>query len=161
MVGINVSENLKLSPYYRFSQFKGDYDDGAFADAPNNYTASLLNSGVNGHYNYRNGSLHFDYAYDFTTRNYASQYGVFATSGRFHHAEGYVQQNISGKLKMIAGISYQAYSMKDPDTSNSIVSPYASFFLVQRMVGILSLADVTIITTNMVIISPILLTPLY
>ncbi|HNP20997.1 MAG TPA: TonB-dependent receptor [Panacibacter sp.] len=128
LVGINVSENLKLSPYYRFSQFKGDYDDGAFADAPNNYTASLLNSGVNGHYNYRNGSLHFDYAYDFTTRNYASQYGVFATSGRFHHAEGYVQQNISGKLKMIAGISYQAYSMKDPDTSNSIVSPYASFF---------------------------------
>lgn len=128
LVGINLSEHLKLSPYYRFSQFKGGYDDGAFADAPDNYTASLLNSGLDGHYNYNNGSLHFNYGYDFTTRNYASQFGVFATSGRFHHAEGFVQQNLTGKLKMIAGLSYQAYSIKDPDTSNNIISPYASFF---------------------------------
>lgn len=128
LVGINVSENLKLSPYYRFSQFKGGYDDGAFADAPNNYTASLLNSGFDGHYNYKGGSLHFNYGYDFTTRNYESQYGVFATSGRFHHAESFIQQNLASNLKMIAGISYQSYSIKDPDTSNNIFSPYASFF---------------------------------
>ena len=33
MLGINVTDQFKLSPYYRFTQFKGDYDDDAFIDA--------------------------------------------------------------------------------------------------------------------------------
>ena len=128
IVGINVTDKLKLSPYYRFSQFEGGYDADAFTDAPNNYTASLVNTGLDGHYNYSGGSVHFNYGYDFTKRNYAGQYGDFITSGKFHHAEAYVNQSFSKYVQMIAGISYQTYRIKEPDTTNSIISPYTSFF---------------------------------
>ncbi len=128
IVGINVSDKLKLSPYYRFSQFEGGYDAAAFTDAPNNYTASLVNTGLDGRYNYSGGSVHFNYGYDYTKRNYASQYGEFITSGKFHHTEAFVNQNFNKYVQMIAGLSYQTYRVKEPDTTNSIISPYASFF---------------------------------
>ncbi|HRH49116.1 MAG TPA: TonB-dependent receptor [Panacibacter sp.] len=128
IVGINVTDKFKLSPYYRFSQFEGGYDADAFTDAPNNYTASLLNTGLDGRYNYSGGSVHFNYGYDFTKRDYVSQYGDFATSGKFHHAEGFVNQSFSKYVQMVAGLSYQTYRVKDHDTTNSIISPYASFF---------------------------------
>ncbi len=128
IVGINVTDKFKLSPYYRFSQFEGGYDADAFTDAPNNYTASLVNSGLDGGYNYAGGSVHFNYGYDFTKRNYAGQYGDFITSGKFHHAEAFVSQSFSKYVQMIAGLSYQTYRIKEPDTTNSIISPYASFF---------------------------------
>src|SRR6266536_2036547 len=35
--GIKVTDNFKLSPYYRFTQFKGDYDDAAFIDGKNDH----------------------------------------------------------------------------------------------------------------------------
>ena len=47
-LGINVTDNLQLAPYYRYSEFKGNYDDGPFADAPNKYTSSLVNTGLQG-----------------------------------------------------------------------------------------------------------------
>lgn len=128
LVGIKLNERMKIAPYYRYSRFDGDYDADAFADAGNAYTASLLNTGFDGHMNYTGGSLHVNYGYDFTTRNYASSFGVFATSGRFHHGEAYVQQSLAKQLKMIAGINYQSYSIQNPDTSNNMISPYASLF---------------------------------
>src|SRR5215831_1732797 len=44
IVGINATDKLKISPYYRFTQFKGGYDDGAFTDGPDHYTSSLVNT---------------------------------------------------------------------------------------------------------------------
>ncbi|HRI21403.1 MAG TPA: TonB-dependent receptor, partial [Panacibacter sp.] len=128
IVGINVTDKFKLSPYYRFSQFEGGYDADAFTDAPNNYTASLVNTGLDGRYNYSGGSVHFNYGYDFTKRDYVSQYGEYATSGKFHHAEAFVNQNFSKYVQMVGGVSYQTYRIKEPDTTNSIISPYTSFF---------------------------------
>jgi len=85
--GIKVTDYFKLSPYYRFTQFKGDYDDAAFIDGKNDhYSASLLNTGLTGNYIYKKGTIHFNYGYDFTKRDYISLYPEFITKGKFHQA---------------------------------------------------------------------------
>lgn len=128
ILGINITDKLKVSPYYRFTQFEGGYDDGAFADAANTYTASLVNAGLDGRYNYTKGTLHFNYGYDFTKRLYASQYGNFAAKGKFHHAEAFVNHTFSKAVQMVAGTNLQVYRIDAPDTVNSIISPYVSVF---------------------------------
>jgi vitamin B12 transporter len=129
IVGINVTDKFKLSPYYRFTEFKGDYDADAFIDAPNHYTASLVNTGLTGHYFHKTGAVHFNYGYDFTKRDYLSQYGEFNTKGKFHQAEAYTDQHFNDNVRLVAGLNYQSYRIAAPDTTNSIISPYASLIL--------------------------------
>jgi len=128
VLGINVNDKFKLSPYYRFSEFKGGYDAGAFEDAPNHYSASLLNTGLTGHYIYKTGTLHFNYGYDFTKRDYDSQYGEFITKGKFHHAEIYTDHHFSKNVHIVGGLNYKSYRNNKPDTIKSIISPYISLY---------------------------------
>jgi vitamin B12 transporter len=128
-VGINITSQFKLSPYYRFTEFKGGYDADAFIDAPNHYSASLVNTGLTGHYNYKTGTVQFNYGYDFTKRDYASQFGDFTTKGKFNSADIYTDPTFSKNVKMVAGLNFQSYRIDAPDTVNSIISPYASLFL--------------------------------
>ena len=129
IVGINITDNFKLSPYYRYTEFKGDYDADAFIDAPNHYTASLVNAGLTGHYFYKTGTLHFNYGYDLTKRDYLSQYGDYNTKGKFHQAEVYAEHHFTDNVQLVAGLNYQSYRIDAPDTTNSIISPYASLVL--------------------------------
>lgn len=129
VTGINVTDKLKFSPYYRFTEFKGEYDADAFIDAPNHYSASLVNTGVTGHYIYNTGTIHFNYGYDLTKRDYLSQYGDYFTKGTFQHAEVYTDHHFNNYVQLVAGLNFQSYRIDAPDTSNSIISPYASLFL--------------------------------
>jgi len=129
VLGVNVSDQLKFSPYYRFTQFEGDYDGGSFLDAPNDYTASLVNAGLTGHYKYNRGTLHFNYGYDFTKRDYKSQFGDFFTKGKFHHAETYTDYRVNNNIQLVGGLNYQSYGIDELDTTNSIVSVYTTVFL--------------------------------
>ena len=126
LVGINLTDKFKLSPYYRFTEFKGGYDADAFSDGPNHYTASLVNAGLTGHYIYKSGTIHVNYGYDFTKRDYMSQFGDFNTKGKFHQAEAYTDHRLSKNVELVAGFNYQVYHIDAPDTTNSIISPYAS-----------------------------------
>jgi vitamin B12 transporter len=128
--GININDHFKLSPYYRFTQFKGNYDDGAFMDSrADHYTASLLNTGLNGHYIYKTGTLHFNYGYDFTKRDYVSTFPEFVTRGKFHQAEVYIDQRLAKNINMVGGLDYQSFSADNRDTINTMISPYVSFLL--------------------------------
>jgi len=129
VLGINITDKFRLSPYYRFTEFKGGYDADAFIDAPNHYTASLVNTGLTGHFVYRSGTLHLNYGYDLTKRDYLSQFGDFSTKGKFHQGEAYADHHFNDNVQLVAGISYQSYRIDAPDTTNSIISPYASLIL--------------------------------
>jgi vitamin B12 transporter len=130
VLGINITDKFKLSPYYRFTEFKGDYDADAFIDTTtNHYTASLVNTGLTGHYIYKSGTIHFNYGYDFTKRDYQSQFGDFNTKGKFHQAEAYTDHCFNENVRLVAGLNYQSYRIDAPDTTNSIISPYASLIL--------------------------------
>jgi vitamin B12 transporter len=129
ITGINVTDQLKLSPYYRFTEFEGGYDADAFIDAPNHYSASLVNTGLTGRYNYNTGTVHFNYGYDYTKRDYLSQFGDYFTRGKFQHAEAYADHRFNKYVQLLAGLNFQSYRIDAPDTANNIISPYASVFL--------------------------------
>ena len=121
-LGFYVSDNIKLSPYYRHSQFEGGYDAGSFKDGTELYTTSLVNTGMLGKVGYDKGSIQFNYGYDYTKR----QYGNSPFAGKFHTTEVYVHHRFSNFVQLIAGINYQNYRLPDLKKEFSISSPYAS-----------------------------------
>jgi vitamin B12 transporter len=121
-IGVNVAKHIKLSPFYRFSQFDGQYDAGAFTDGQERYKARLVNTGLVGTFGYNKGIVTFNYGYDFTDLNYTG----YSLGGKFNHAEAYVNHSINEHLKLLAGLNYQTFRLPKPDTTNSIFSSYAS-----------------------------------
>jgi vitamin B12 transporter len=121
-IGVTVSTHIKLSPFYRFSQFDGQYDADAFTDGKQQYKARLVNTGLIGTFGYNKGVVTMNYGYDFTDLSYTG----YLLGGKFNHAEAYVNHNINQHLKLLAGVNYQTFRLPKPDTTNSIFSPYAS-----------------------------------
>ena len=121
-LGFNVNSNIKISPFYRFSEFKGEYDADAFTDGDQEYHASLANIGLISTLKYTSGVITANYGYDFTNLSYNG----YLLGGRFHHAEAYVNHNFSEHVQLLAGLNYQTFRLPTPDTTNSIFSPYAS-----------------------------------
>jgi vitamin B12 transporter len=121
-LGFNITPNFKLSPYYRFSEFKGDYDADAFTDGNQKYNASLVNTGLISTLGYTKGIVTLNYGYDFTNLSYNG----YLLGGKFNHAEAYVNHNFSDHFQLLAGLNYQTFRLPEPDTTNSIFSPYAS-----------------------------------
>lgn len=121
-LGFNITSNIKISPYYRFSEFKGKYDADAFTDGAQRYNASLVNTGLLAKLNYASGIVNLNYGYDFTDFS-ANGYLL---GGKFHHAEAYVNHNFNSYLQLLAGVNYQTFRLPTPDTTNSIFSSYAS-----------------------------------
>ncbi|HVU57869.1 MAG TPA: TonB-dependent receptor [Puia sp.] len=125
--GINVTDNLKLSPFFRYSEFKGSISNGPFEGGKIPYTANLVNTGLTANLKYHNGSVYAYYGYDYTQRNYGDPYNS-AYQGRFHHAEAFVTHHFSENVQLVGGVNFQTYTLVRPDTVNSIISPYASLF---------------------------------
>src|SRR5690606_11017811 len=69
-----LAKGLYISPYFRYSYFKGGYDDGAFADADNKYDAQMLTTGTQVKYNFENGGITAFYDYDEVNRNFTDAY---------------------------------------------------------------------------------------
>jgi vitamin B12 transporter len=46
--------------------------------------------------------------------------------GKFNHAEAYVNHNFTEHLQLLAGLNYQTFRLPSPDTTNTLVSSYAS-----------------------------------
>jgi vitamin B12 transporter len=121
-VGFFVSDKIKISPYYRFSEFKGNYDTDAFTDGDEKYHASILNTGLISTIGYSKGVVTVNYGHDFTKLSYNG----YPLGGKFDHAEAYVNHNFNEHLHLLAGLNYQTFRLPTPDTTNSIFSPYAS-----------------------------------
>ena len=121
-LGFHITDKIKFSPYYRFSEFKGDYDSDAFTDGNQKYVAALVNTGFISTLKYNKGVVTVNYGYDHTDLSYNG----YLLGGKFNHAEAYVNHNFSKHLQLLAGINYQAFRLPKPDTTNRLFSPYAS-----------------------------------
>jgi vitamin B12 transporter len=126
-LGFNINSRIKLSPFYRFSEFKGDYDSDAFTDGNQKYKASLVNTGLIATLGYDKGVVTANYGYDFIDLSYNG----YLLGGKFNHAETYVTHNFNEHLQLLGGINYQTFHLPNPDTTNSIFSSYASLMYKQ------------------------------
>ncbi|OLY93788.1 vitamin B12 transporter [Cnuella takakiae] len=123
-LGINITDKIKLSPFYRYTEYKGNYDADAFTDGANRYDARLQNVGLNGTATYGTGTLHVNFGHNYVLRNYNG----LPFRGTFNQAEAYVNQTLNSKLQLLAGVNFQTYRMPSIDTVNNLFSLYSSLY---------------------------------
>lgn len=133
-MGIKPLRNLILKPFIRYSNFKGGYDAGSFADDPNSeYKSKLLNVGMNSQLSFSKGTLSVLYAHDKTDRSFMSSFPL-EYEGLFDHAETFVNYNLADHYQILGGASFQNFKMIDANSvienpTSDIISPYVSFFI--------------------------------
>ena len=133
-VTVKAGKHLRLSPYYRYTYFRGGFDADAFTDGNNNYTSLLNNAGAVATLAIPKGTLTANYGYSYARRIYASDYGPSVYKGKFNTGEVYLTRELGSAIKLLAGVNYQTYQLldttldkKNPQTN--IFSPYLSFFV--------------------------------
>lgn len=137
---IKAGKNLKISPFYRYSFYDGQYDADAFWDRKNFLKSMLNNAGAVATYALPHGTITANYGYSYSKRKSDDQLGINFYRGQYNNSELYLVHDIITKVKMLAGVNYQTYRLldttldkKNPQTN--IVSPYLSLF-VQDLQGL-------------------------
>jgi vitamin B12 transporter len=134
-LGFQASSALSVKPYFRYNNFDGAYDGSAFTDAKNNrYRSNLLNTGLSAQYTLPKGAINFLYGYDKTDRTFQDAFPIPPFKGRFQHGEIFWNQNMSDRIQVLAGFSYQNIKMLDDNSAeknpaSTMASPYVSLFL--------------------------------
>ncbi len=134
-LGYNATQKLSLKPYFRYNNFNGKYDAGAFSDSKkDNYTSNLLNTGLSAQYQLTKGAVNFLYGYDKTDRRFDTDFGPLVFKGRFQHTEVFLNYDLAKHVQLLTGLSFQNIHMIDTTATEknptvSIRSPYASLFL--------------------------------
>jgi vitamin B12 transporter len=133
-ISFKAGKNIRISPYYRYSYYKGSFDADAFTDGNNEFNALLNNAGAVATLNLPGGTLTANYGYNYAKRVYMNDFGTTPFKGKFHAGELYLTQSLSNNVKLLAGANFQSYRLMDTtvekkNPQTSIVSPYVSFFL--------------------------------
>jgi vitamin B12 transporter len=130
---IKPVESLTISPFLNFNDFEGDYDDGAFQDADNEFMLRMFNPGVQVYFVGENLSINGGYNYTQTERSFISQFGENNFEGRFNNADFYGAYQFSNTFQFLAGINHQDAMMPGNDGQERFdsrtTSPYATFFI--------------------------------
>jgi len=138
-------KSFQIQPYFRYSDFDGDYDGGTATDnIENNYGSSFHNTGINSEYQLKKGSIHVYYGFDKTNRKFLdASYGppmTYPYKGRFHHGEVFLNYDLTKKIQLLSGAGIQSWKMLDETTTEknpsvTLFSPYISLF-VRNLKGI-------------------------
>jgi vitamin B12 transporter len=130
---IKPVESLTVSPFLNVNDFEGDYDDGAFQDADNEFMLRMFNPGIQFNFIGENLSIYGGYNYTQTDRSFISQFGENNFEGRFNNADFYGTYQLSNTFQVLAGINYQDAVMPGNDDlerfDSQTTSPYATFFI--------------------------------
>jgi vitamin B12 transporter len=133
-LGIQVTDKIRIAPYYRYSYFNANTDGGSFYDTKDQFVYLLNNTGATATIGLPKGTITANYGYSYSRRNYATDFGNSFFRGGFHSGEVYLTQNLSDRVKMLVGVNYQSYKLTDStltpkNPSTNIVSPYLSFLM--------------------------------
>lgn len=138
-VGIQATENLRLTPFIIFSDYTSRYDGGSFLDAANNNNKSnMLHTGMRGMYDLGKGKLHANFGYQKVNRRDESSWGTTHLDGRAYFGELYGHYDINNWLQALAGVEYRKAELLDTAQfqtapygirSQYNTSPYVSLFI--------------------------------
>lgn len=128
--GLQVGENLTISPFVRY--FKGDfnYDDDAFADAANTSVSKHFNGGLNTVYQLEKGKFTLNYTNQNTKRAYVSAFpGEY--EGKMNLVDLFYNHSLTEKISLLVGADNRStrvvHATAEPSTN--LFSTYASVFL--------------------------------
>jgi vitamin B12 transporter len=112
-IGIKATDKLTISPFFRWSDFKGNTDADAFTDGTDKYNTRAVNAGFSSQYKLSKGAVTLQYGYTKADHNYISQYYTVEGKGRMHNAELFFNNDFGKYVQLLAGISYQKMKMLD------------------------------------------------
>jgi len=133
-INIKASDKLKISPFARFSDFKGNTDADAFTDGTELYNTKAFNAGLTSQYQLPHGAVTLLYGYTKSDHSYISEFFTSEGRGRLHNAELFFNNDLGKYVQLLAGVNMQKLKMLDTtavtkDPSVTITSPYLSLFL--------------------------------
>jgi len=143
---ITPVSNLTISPTLRYSNYRGDYDGGAFIDANNEFSLDMLNPGLQVEYSADRLRINGDYSFTATNRTFINSFGENEFEGRFHNADFYGNYKVSNHLQFLTGLNYQDFIIPSseemvsdgqgntqivtiPQKDSNIYSPYVTLYL--------------------------------
>jgi vitamin B12 transporter len=133
-VGIKATDKLKISPFFRLADYKGNYDDDAFTDGAGKYNSKFLNTGFISQYKLSQGAITLQYGHAKTDRIFDGTYGKSDFKGRLDNAELFYNTAVGNYVQLLSGINFQQIKMLDTtaskkDPSVTLTSPYISLYL--------------------------------
>lgn len=119
------SDAFKLGTNLSYEDLKADYDDGAFADADNEFLINQVSVGLSPEWNYSGGKLSLKTNYNQVRREFVSAYPSTA-KGKNFQADLNNQKVFGDNFKTILGIQFQSYKFQNGDEqpSQSNIDPY-------------------------------------
>ncbi len=134
-VTLRPFDGLAIKPFLNYTAYEGDFDAGAFQDAPNRSTNDMWNPGVQAVF--ERGDLRFNSTYQFTKtkREFSTEFGENLFEGRFQNVDAFANYRLNDFINLMAGLNWQegstpADQVNDtPEASASFTSPYATLLL--------------------------------
>lgn len=133
-ISIQATSKLKISPFARFSDFKGNTDADAFTDGTQKYNTKVVNTGLASQYLLPHGAVTLQYGFTKSDHSYISPFFTSEGRGRLHNADLFFNNDFGKHIQLLAGVNVQKLKMLDTtattkDPSVSITSPYVSVFI--------------------------------
>jgi vitamin B12 transporter len=136
-VGIQASTNLRIQPYLRYSNIKGDIDQGAFTDELDyTFTQKNVQAGLKNEFHFGNAQLNILYNYNdieriyiddsVKSRNGFNDYSKGSYNGKEHFAEAYIVLPLSTSTKLTTGIDFRSSQSNQEYFSVSSFGPSLS-----------------------------------
>lgn len=130
-LNFDLTEDLTLSPFLNYSNYEGDYDAGAFADADNSYEADMVNTGLR--FNYKNDRFELKGAGTLTDteRKFTDGFGVFNPRATLWNSDIYGVYSFTDNVRLLSGFNYQdlSFELDGIDEGSDILSTYATLYL--------------------------------
>jgi vitamin B12 transporter len=131
-VTLEPVKGLTVKPFLNYSEFSGDYDDGAFQDASNTFDVDMFTPGIKGVYESELFSINSAYQVSETDRLFVSGFGENSFEGIFKNMDTFVTLQPVKEWTFLAGINWQDgrvpgnSSSGIEEVSTSFTSPYAT-----------------------------------
>jgi vitamin B12 transporter len=107
------SNNWHISPFFRYTDYSGGFDDGAFTDGSNTYEAQVFHQGIKTGYSNQNVNIEGSFHYTESHRKFDSSFGESNFKGFFHQAEIFSEYRINPSLRLLGGVNFQHLSFED------------------------------------------------
>lgn len=132
----DLSDAHSLEAMVRQGWYRGDFDGGAFVDAPNRYRSDLIHTGI--HHQYEGDVLDWQTGYHgtFTSRQFdilnafSNETDIYEYQGVQHQIKSAAAMRINPNMKMLAGVEGTYYLSPSTVQSNradaGIVSAYVN-----------------------------------
>ncbi|MCF6295290.1 MAG: TonB-dependent receptor [Flavobacteriaceae bacterium] len=147
-LGYQFSEAFKITVYGSFDKIKADFDDGfMFADADNLLTTDQYRIGIAQDYNYKNGSITLNAAFNSVKREIESSFPTQFKSEGFV-ADLFNKYNFNDKFYTVLGLNVQDNKMESfsipfgsTNFEQSINPDNASFTIIDPYTNVVYVSD--------------------